>query len=321
MKIPKSIRDLYQELLPTYQRLEGAVNSLIINRKERRWHYEGRVKGAESFALKLETGRETSPHALEDFFACTIVVENHVRVAHADKFVSDLFTVHARRPKDPKITHLQPYSFDFDDLRLYVKWKDDQAQKPTGFNGILFEVQIKTFLQHAWGIATHDFVYKSDEVDWASSRIAYQVKAMLENAELSIGEARKLTDSTMLNRTDRRCSSLRTMIEQIQKRWEPAVLPKDLRRLAENIDGLCRALRLTPETLWAAVDEATAMGEGAKTLNLSPYAVVVASLIRKQGANLFEPLSQPECRDTIFVANEIELPTVAQAAMKRIIRI
>jgi hypothetical protein len=33
MKIAKSIRDLYQELLPTYKKLEEAVNALILSRE------------------------------------------------------------------------------------------------------------------------------------------------------------------------------------------------------------------------------------------------------------------------------------------------
>jgi hypothetical protein len=164
-------------------------------------------------------------------------------------------------------------------------------------------------------------VYKTDDVDWASSRIAYQAKAMLENAELSISEAKTLTSSAMLARSDAKCSELRATIDRISKRWEPALLPKDLRRLAENVHGLCRALRISGDDLWKIIDQATAAGEGAKTLNLSPYAAVLASLVRSKGADLFTPLSHPKCRDTIFVENEIDLPALPKEALERIIRI
>ncbi len=278
------------------------------------------MKSEESFALKLETGRAKDPSMLEDFFACTLVVENRARIPEAEKLVVELFSLEQRRPKDPEFTHLEPFSFDFDDLRLYVKWKDVLAQKPTGLDGLVFEVQIKTFLQHAWGIATHNFIYKSDDVDWASSRIAFQVKAMLEHAELSIGEAKRLTASAMLNKTDSKCADLRRMIEELRKRWDVTQLPQDLRRLAQNVDELIWILKLDFSELWKTVDEATAAGEGAKTLNLSPYGSIMAALIRKHGSELFKSLAHPKSRASLFVAGEIDLPTLPTGAEAKVIR-
>jgi ppGpp synthetase/RelA/SpoT-type nucleotidyltranferase len=320
MKIPKSIRDLYRDLLPRYQRLKEAVDALVQGRKQTRWHYEGRIKQEESFAQKLETGREKNPGMPEDLFACTLVVENHARIAVAEQFVSDNFRLHQRRPRDAHVTHLAPHSFDFDDLRLYVKWKEDTAQRPSGLDGLLFEVQIKTFLQHAWGIATHDFIYKSDDVDWPTSRIAYQVKAMLDNAELSISEAKKLTTSTMLSKCDEEHADLRDVINDIKGRWEANLLPKDLRRMAITLQELSWKLRISFKDIWGILDEATAAGEGAKTVNLSPYAAVLAALLAKRGGAVFNPLGRPELRGSLFVPLEIELPSLPGNVMARIVR-
>jgi len=74
-----------------------------------------------------------------------------IRIDEAEAIVLDLFLLGYRRHPNPKETHLPPFSFDFDDLRIYVRWRDDPSTRPTGLDGILFEVQIKTFLQHAWG--------------------------------------------------------------------------------------------------------------------------------------------------------------------------
>ena len=319
MKIPQSVRVLYQDLLPKYELLKKEVDKLVLSRKPERWHFESRVKGEESFALKLETARVRDLSAPEDFFACTIVVENHSRIADAENFVAGLFAQHKRRPPRSDVTHLEPFSFDFDDLRLFVKWIDDPAQKPTGLAGLLFEVQVKTFLQHAWGIATHDFVYKTDDVDWSSSRIAYQVKAMLENAELSIGQASKLTGSAMLQKTDDLSADLRAMIVKIKQRWPSERLPKDLRRLAFTFGELMNKLDLGFDELWSITDKATARGEGANTLNLSPYAAVLAALIREKGARLFDRLLHTK-RDFVFVPAEIAVPSVPKNVSAKLIR-
>lgn len=320
MKIPQSVRLLYDDLLPRYNALKARVDALFAAHKEPRWHYESRLKAPESYALKLETGRVHDPNAPEDLFACTLVVENHSRIAAAETLVTSWCPLHQRRPRDPAVTHLEPYSFDFDDLRLYVEWADDLAAKPTGLNGIVFEVQVKTFLQHAWGIATHDFVYKSAQVDWPSSRIAYQVKAMLENAELSIGEARKLTTSAFLNRNTRDNMHLTEVIEAIKTRWASSLLPVDMLRLAQNIVDLLRSLRIEATDLWTALDEATASGEGAQLVNLSPHGSIIAALLRKRGPDLFTALSHPRSRDRVFVPLEVELPILADSVNSKIIR-
>jgi ppGpp synthetase/RelA/SpoT-type nucleotidyltranferase len=319
MKIPRSVRDLYQQLEPQYAKLKAEVDRIAYGQKEHRWHYESRLKSEQSYAMKLETGRVADPAKPEDFFACTLVVENRSRIADAVTFICDRFDFHSRRPRDPSFTHLRPDSFDFDDLRLYVKWKDDPTVPPTGLAGVLFEVQIKTFLQHAWGIATHDFIYKTDDVDWSSSRIAFQVKAMLENAELSIGEAKRLTDCEMLKRTDRGHSDLKETIQNIRARWEGDQLPEDLRRLALNVIELTRALKIPIADVWQILDGATASGKGTQTANLSPFGSILAALLDARGPSLFDPLSG-ERAPQIFVPSEIDLPALSSRIGSRLIR-
>ncbi len=47
-------------------------------------------------------------------------------------------------------------------------------------------------MQHAWGLATHDLIYKADEINWPKERIAFQIKAMLEQAEVTISGVNNL---------------------------------------------------------------------------------------------------------------------------------
>ena len=196
MKVQGSVRELYSSHKEQYDLLKARVDKKIVALKRARWHYESRIKPEESFALKIETGRCKNPRMLEDFLACTIVVENQKEIETAIKLVNECnFKIKYRRPTSEQVTFKRSNSFPFDDLRLYVEWQDDPTERPLGLSGLLFEIQIKTYLQHAWAIATHDLVYKTDSVSWPKERIAYQVKAMLEHAEVSITKAEELAHS------------------------------------------------------------------------------------------------------------------------------
>lgn len=176
MKIPHSVSRFYNAVLARYERLKVGVDRAMNSEVKRaEWHYISRVKSAESFYVKAQGARWGAMP--EDIFACTIVVPNLDGVREAVDVLSTMFDVDHKRPVDEGVTHKSPELFVFDDLRLYLRWKhcDDSEVR-----GLLFECQVKTFLQHAWTIATHDLIYKpKDGSAWAAARVAYEVKAML----------------------------------------------------------------------------------------------------------------------------------------------
>ena len=321
MKIPQSVRNCYSEICPPYEILKSLVDAKIGGKKSPKWHYESRVKELESYAIKLETGREPYPRRPEDLFACTVVVENHSKIPETAQLMASLFHEEYRRPRAANKTALYSHSFAFEDLRIYAAWADDDSLPPTPANGLLFEIQIKTFLQHAWGIATHDLIYKTDEASWGSSRVAYQVKAMLENAEMSISEAKRLTTCTLLDRTDSLTETLAVTIKELKARWtEPGTLPHNIQGLANNIIDLSRTLRINLQQIWTTLDTATAAGRGAKLLDLSPYAAVLDALVAECKAPLFAPLAHRNNERHLFVPNEIDLPALPNGAQNWIVR-
>lgn len=232
MKVPASVRRLFDDQREKNERLKEQIDKRIAGFKRPRWHYESRVKELPSFALKLESGRFLHPDALEDFFACTLVVANMTEVAEAEQLLVENFTVVERRPPDAASTHKAPDAFPFDDLRLYVTLPENPALPPNDLTGTRFEVQIKTFLQHAWSIATHDLVYKSDDANWSKERIAFQTKAMLEHAEVSIQEAEALAGCSTLAREDKATKQTKAAIALLKRQWPADELPTDVRRLA-----------------------------------------------------------------------------------------
>ncbi|MGO4517784.1 hypothetical protein AB4Y89_18465 [Terriglobus sp. 2YAB30_2] len=295
------------------------MDDFLRTHKRSGWHYESRVKGEESFTLKVESGRVKDPFNLEDFFAATIVVRNGSEVAEAEELILSLFDLAYRRPERDSETHKRPDTFSFDDLRLYLLWRDDPSVPPTGFHGALFELQIKTFLQHAWSIATHDLTYKTDDVNWSTMRIAFQIKAMLEHAELSIQEATNLAKSSVLSKSDSFTTTLRAFIEIVTALWDTSDLPKDVRRLAENLMDLASMVKLDATAFRTFLESEASAGRGPKMLNLSPYGAVIQSLIDQKPADfqkgLQYRLKQPPNRfRPVLVTREIEVPASMKGA-------
>ncbi|MBT9547790.1 MAG: hypothetical protein IV090_20540 [Candidatus Sericytochromatia bacterium] len=315
MKVPLSVRNLYLDQVKVYEELQQLVDKLISSKRNPRWHYESRVKQLESFAQKLETGRFDNPKDLEDFFACTIVVNNFHSIKEAEDLICSLFTLKYRRPQEDSLTHKSPESFVFDDLRLYVEWIDDETLPPSGLLGKKFECQIKTFLQHAWSISTHDLIYKNDNLSWARQRVAFQVKAMLEHAESAVAAVDEISEVALSNKTDRQTQELIKIINLVKSNWEQSSLPQDIIRLSKNIQDLLKLLDLNSDILAKILIDESKAGRGKSILNLSPYGIIIQSIIHQKPDVILNALS---ARNTgqrrrrfpkIFIPDEIDLPS------------
>lgn len=307
MKINIGIRNLYQELYELNKRLEVRVKEAFEGKKRKQWFFLYRIKEEESFALKLETGRVVKPNAMEDFFACTLVVENRGSISEALRVVEEICDIVNRRPADDHKTHKSPDEFCFDDLRLYAKLKGNDQLPSTPLDEIVFEIQIKTFLQHAWGIATHDLVYKGDNVNWGRARVAYQIKAMLEHAEISVERVDAIAESSLLAVTDEKIRKLKAVIDWLKNTWEEEWLPKDMVRLAENIISLAQAVSVEVQAIMDCVGVDTAEGQGAALHDLTPFAVVVRSLYNHHQEKVQKYLRNEKGKFRIFLSNDPEL--------------
>lgn len=279
MKISKRVRDLHSKNHEKQLFLKNFVDEIAsdIQRNNPSWHYISRLKSEESFALKLETGRGyiAKQETIEDFFACTFVVENYAAIRRAYEVIQDYFNIRYQRPQKDSITHKSPENFPFDDLRLYCKVK---TKSENIFKDIVFEIQIKTFLQHAWGIATHDLIYKGDQISWGTHRIAFQIKAMLEHAELSIQQAEQLANCNALNKTTSEFSEKIAINEIISRHWQEQSLPTDKKRLISNFHNLLKILGENNDFLDTVLN--SGLKENAHhPSNLSPYSTFIQYLI------------------------------------------
>lgn len=324
MKIVQSVQELYNTNLPYFKIIKSKVDEVVKSNKNERWHYESRLKQIESFAMKIEMGRFKKAEIFEDFFASTIVVKNLSEISLAEKFVAKHFNIRFKRPISNNFTHKDSFAFPFDDLRLYVSLKDlETGEFAPDLYDLIFEIQIKTFLQHAWSIATHDLIYKSDKINWAKERVAYQVRAALEHAEVTISGVEELSKLTELAKENKDVKKVNQLISLILNHWKPEDLPSDRRRLAQNIIGFIEAIGITLLELDSVIKSETKSGRGTLTRNLSPFLIVVQSIFNIYPERIISYLQDINNRNKqkILITSEMTIPELGAIIEEKLVRI
>ena len=320
MKIVKALRDIHQACLPDYKFLSEEVNGLLKSKVEQEsWFFFSRIKDIENFALKIETGRVPDPWKMEDFFACTVVVATIGQIREAERLIKEHFDFSHRRPESDTVTRKASSSFAFDDLRLYVARRSSASGRRPDLDGLVFEVQIKTTLQHAWSLATHDLIYKTNTVSWPRERIAYQVKAMLEHAEVAIAEADRLADAAGVSKRDGKTTSIVSLIEQLRETWGDERLPEDVKRLAETVSQIFRAADLGIER-FPEVIEAEKQRVGLLPRDLSPYAFTLQALANFDNDGFRRKFNRARLRTAILIHDGMDLPEWMGENHPRIVR-
>lgn len=276
MKVSSCIRKIYQERIQLYILLSDIVDKTITAQKEKRWHFESRIKSEQSYALKLETGRYPSTE-IDDFYAATLVVEDYSKIEQAVSIIGSNFEIRTQKPTADSSGKQKPWDFKFSDIRLICRLGERWSDK-AGLYKLEFEIQIKTFLQHAWSIATHDIVYKSASPNWSLERVAFQLKSMLEHAELSILEAKSLGESKLIQRDHFDYRHIDGCISLLHEFWTTEELPSDTKRLAENVSRFINFHNFSiDETRQALLAKRENLG-GNLYLNVSPFNTIVEVL-------------------------------------------
>jgi ppGpp synthetase/RelA/SpoT-type nucleotidyltranferase len=307
VKISSSIRSHYEDQLPLYKAIEQAVKEKFPASLSDVWHFEGRVKSLESYAQKLETG-QVEPSALEDFYACTLVVPTLDDLGAAEALLSDEFDIRRRKPSTSTVAQGGPFEFPFDHIRVYAQLRVPLGMETGPVFEREFEIQVKTFLQHAWSIATHDLTYKATEVSWGTERVAAQVKAMLEAAEVSIVQAKDLAGSSniLLSRVDSKTSELIHAVDALRANFSTVDLPADVKRLASNSLALLQACGLEANGLADLLARGKIRNNGNHPVSMSPYSVVFYYLTVLHPAKMKMALTRKGGRQ-ILIPHEVEV--------------
>ena len=317
MKINNSILTKHNDIKLQYIELSERVNCLIKRKiKKSCWHYLSRIKCVESYALKIETGR-ADPNNFEDFFACTIVVENSTQISEAENKINKYFNVIYQKPFCGQKNY-EPSSFKYNNLRLYVKLRKNESLPPNHSSNVLtellFEIQIKTFLQHAWDVATHDIIYKNNEFMWSKERIGFQIKAMLEHAEISLHEINTIKKSDILNKSSKYINRLIKIKKVLNNIWDLDSLPNDQSRLIKNVENLLQIIDLDINDLEKYLKTESSERRGNNIKNLSPFSIIIQTIINQNPKKLTDFFSKPLIPNIknkkIFISKEINIKDI-----------
>lgn len=231
--------EAYQNSESAVVALGGHVKTTVQNWCEQRnYLFTSRSKDADSLAEKLESGRFPTWSAIDDRFACTVVVPTTTHESGVLLFLDAVFKRETLRSRNSAIK--APDVFRFDSTRWIGKLRPEVglALAP-GAGDLQFEVQVQTVFENAWGVVTHDLVYKADTIDWRKARLAAQLKAAVEQIEMTIAGFEANLDHMPQSKhpeTDEKVAivaALKTLISD--GRLTQELVPRSWSRLADNI--------------------------------------------------------------------------------------
>lgn len=186
MIVPASIRRKFNEIKPDLELLRKEIQATIqlFCDKHDGFAALGRIKGLESLAEKIETGRYRKWSDLDDLVAFSIIVPS---LSHEDQTLDFLRQVFVEvSTKGRSDTQKPPGTFRFEATRFIGRLRSVQPSNlAKSISSINFEVQIRTAFEHACAVATHS-VYKGKTINWKTQRLAAHLKAAVEQLDLLV---------------------------------------------------------------------------------------------------------------------------------------
>jgi ppGpp synthetase/RelA/SpoT-type nucleotidyltranferase len=245
MAVSSAVSLLYQNGNSSVVALAETVKATVQTWcSQRNYLFSSRIKTVESLAEKLDGGRYSSWLEVDDRFACTVVIPT---VSHEERVLSFLRAVFTEvELRERNSTRKAPDVFRFDSTRWVGRLAEAVAATiAPGAGEILFEVQVQTVFEYAWSVVTHDLVYKSDTIDWKKARLAAQLKAAVEQIELTIAtfeESAVSLPQSVHPETDEKVQLVLDLKQLMEDgRITSELAPTSWSRLAENVWALVRS--------------------------------------------------------------------------------
>lgn len=299
MIIPPELQNFYNKIYADLVLLNNKVEPILkdISKRNGGFHICD-IKKSESLYQKIEITKEVKVNEVIDLFRATIIVPTEKEIKKVREELKEFFImkeVIENREKKPEL-------FIYDDLHLYLVFKDELVLDHEKYKRRFFELQIKTFLQYGWQKATHDLIYKGNELNWSNQRIAHQIKAMLEQSDQMLAEI-ELSAKICPKNEYTHFKNLNKIISLIKEKWDVTNLPKGLRKTAVNINELLRLTKISMDDFILEIN-APDNEKLINNLSLSPFQSILAIIIKNYKQKLIDGLRKSKKK--IYVCNSMK---------------
>lgn len=299
MIIPPEIKEYYNSKNPILEELQKHMDDILkVISSKFNGLYISDIKPEESLAQKIEFGIFNDVNEIIDLFRATIVVATKREVNALKSEISKKFQIIKTIENRSK----KPSDFIYDDLHLYIKYKPKIKIPGKEYLETPFELQIKTFLEHAWAKATHDILYKGTELSWQNYRIAHQIKAMLEQSDEILAQIPEISFICPTNEYEQ-FKEQNDIINLLNRKWKDEGLPQDRRRLSGNIKLLLDYCKESTKFLEQQLNlEENRLLIEAKSI--TPFQAILGIIIKKRPTQLILGLSSHKPKK-VFVSSSL----------------
>jgi putative GTP pyrophosphokinase len=191
----EAMRGLHEDL---GVKLEGLIEELLAEHGIDMHSVGSRVKATESLIRKVRQSRKSGKEypnlaAVTDVLGARIITYFPSDVDRVAEVVESEFDIDYRNSVDRRDS-LAPDTFGYLSLHYVAKLSPERLGllEYRRFSQCVFEIQIRSILQHAWAEIEHDLGYKSKHAVPRSIRRKFsQIAGLLEVADESFDEIRK----------------------------------------------------------------------------------------------------------------------------------
>ncbi|WP_187414410.1 hypothetical protein [Nonomuraea sp. PA05] len=198
--------------------LKSLLGKLCVDRKIKVQAIEGRAKDVNSLVDKFKRHPEYELLSdCEDLCGVRIITFYLSDIPLVRNLIRDQFEVLKEEDRRAPL----PEAFGYQSLHLVGRLNKQRRSLPEyrDFADFVIEFQVRTVLQHAWGVISHALDYKTeDEVPAEVRRKLFRVAALLETGDELFG-------------------TFRTEIEGLRNRYKDQATGQEWRELPLNLDS------------------------------------------------------------------------------------
>jgi len=176
---------IYKEL---EEKLELLFEKLLISNNISFLQIESRVKSLPSFldkVYRLISANKNLEDIFNDLVGIRLVTYYNEDVDQITDLIERKFKIHSKN-SEYESHKRAPDQFGYSSIHYKVSLSPDKnySTELTKFQGIIFEVQVRTVVQHAWATIDHKIRYKTaEEIPRDIRREIFQLSALFELAD------------------------------------------------------------------------------------------------------------------------------------------